>query len=578
MDGRKSQTSDSARAEQLGPPLLRWSRWFPLVIIAVMSLLAWFVLQQESRAGSLLKQRTQEENRLRMQSSEEHVRDYLEEVYSMLLFISQNDDVLAMRPAARGFIQKVYDHGWENHQLTEVYIVERDFSADRRPFMTFEHEGEGMSLPKTHAASREQEEYKAQMEQIERFSAQPGLQALLSREIPLCVPEAQGQRSRGYVYSVPIRAGDRLVGIVAGMIRTRTILDRLQQGHDRQAALLVNESGDLILDPNTDPRLTQWFRQRFASGGAPGFFAQAPQGLSVGSWIALWTPARVLSGEKWWLVFLYDKNEHQQHSKFAGALGHKALAASLLGAAIALALLVQTLNKRLAAEARHLRERKLLERQIQEVSEREQQRIGENLHEDLCQRLTGIEAMIKVLEKRLGAKNLPEAQVASEISQELKESVLSARGMAEELQPVSLLQAGLLAALEELARRAGKRGAFACRVETAGWPDELDRSLATHFYRIVQEALNNVIAHAQAAQVVIRLSAEDRLLTLTVADDGVGLPEGAAQAPGMGLRIMRYRADLVGADLKIQRALGKGTTVTCTCPYNLNLRQGAQSA
>jgi signal transduction histidine kinase len=85
-------------------------------------------------------------------------------------------------------------------------------------------------------------------------------------------------------------------------------------------------------------------------------------------------------------------------------------------------------------------------------------------------------------------------------------------------------------------------------------------------YRIVQEALNNVIAHAQATQVTIPLSADAHRLTLTVTDDGVGLPDGADQGPGMGLRIMRYRADLIGADLQIRRAPGKGTTATCACP------------
>jgi signal transduction histidine kinase len=128
------------------------------------------------------------------------------------------------------------------------------------------------------------------------------------------------------------------------------------------------------------------------------------------------------------------------------------------------------------------------------------------------------------------------------------------------------MQAGLLAELEELAERTEKRGAFACRVEEAGWPEELDPSVATHFYRIVQEALSNIIAHAQATQVTIRLSADDHLLTLTVTDDGVSLPEGADQSPGMGLRIMRYRGDLIGADLQIRRAPGKGTAVTCACP------------
>lgn len=566
MDERKNQAPGLARAEPLGPAFLRWSRWLPLVIIAAMSLLAWLVIMQQARAVSLLKQRIQEENRLRMNSSGEHVSDYLEEVYSILLFISQNEDVLAMRRESRDFIQRLYGHGWENHELAEVYVVERDFRGERRPFMTFEHEPETLPPKQIHTVAREQEEYRAQIEQIERFSAQPGLRALLSREILLCVPDPQGGQSRGFAYSVPIRAGDRLAGIVAGMIRTSTILEQLQQGLDRQVAFLVNEQGDVIHDANADPHLIQWFRERFASSGVAGFFAQTPQGLAMGRWIALWTPAKILSGEKWWVVLLYDKDEHLQRSTLAGTLGHGALAASLLVAGIALALLVQTLNKRLAEENRHLHERKLLERQVQGVSEREQRRIGESLHEDLCQRLTGLEAMSKVLEKRLGAKKLAEAQVASQINLELRDSVTCAREMAEELQPVSLLQEGLLAALEELAQRTEKRGALSCLVEDAGWPKELEPSFATHLYRIVQEALNNCLAHAQASRVIIHLSVGEHRLTLTVTDDGVGLPEGAARVPGMGLRIMRYRADLIGAELQIRPAPGKGTTVSCNCP------------
>jgi signal transduction histidine kinase len=565
MDKLKNQATGLARAEPLGPGLLRWSRWLPLLILATMALLACLLILREARAVSRLKERVREENRLRMQSSQEHVSDYLEEVYSMALFISQNEDVMALRREARDFIQKLYDHGWENHQLTEVYVVEREFAGDRRPFMTFEREGERLS-PRIHAPAREQEEYRAQMEQIQRFAAQPDLRALLSREIPLCVPDSRGDRSRGFVYSVPIRVGDRLAGIVAGMIRTRTIVERLHRGLQQQVALLVNERGELVLDANADPAIRQRLQQHFASEGVAGFFAQAPQGLSMDRWIALWTPAKILSGEKWWLVFLYDKDEHLQRSVVAGTLLPGALPVSLLVAGITLALLVQTLNKRLAEEARHLRERKQLERQVQDVSEREQRRIGESLHEDLCQRLTGLEAMSKMLEKRLGSKDRPETQIASEMSQELKDSVTCAREMAEELQPVSLLEAGLRAALEELAERTKKRGALACRVEDAGWPEELDPAVAIHLYRIVQEALHNVLAHAQATQVVIRLSADSRLIALAVTDDGVGLPEGAAQVPGMGLRIMRYRCDLIGADLQIRPAPGKGTTVTCTCP------------
>ena len=116
MGERKNQAPVSARVEPFGPAFLRWSRWVPLAIVATLSLLAWLVITEEARAVSRLKQQTQQENRLRMESSAEQVNDYLEEIYSVLLFISQNDDVIALRPGAHSFIQKLYDHGWESHQ------------------------------------------------------------------------------------------------------------------------------------------------------------------------------------------------------------------------------------------------------------------------------------------------------------------------------------------------------------------------------------------------------------------------------------------------------------------------------
>ncbi len=529
-----------------------------------MSALAYMIIRQEARALSLMKERIQEENRLRMHSSQEHVSDYLEEVYSILLFISQNEDVIAMHREARGFIQKLYDHGWENHQLTEIYVLEQGFSGGQRPFMTFERETE--NLAGIHAASREQEEYRAQMDHLERFAAQPAWRALLSREIALCVPDSEGRMSRGFVYSVPIRAGDRLAGIVAGMVRTRTLLEHLHQGLDRQTAFLVSERGDLILDPKADPQLAPWFRQRFESQGVTAFFEHTHPGLMVGKWKALWMPAKILSGQRWWMVFLYPVDESSPRSALAGIYFYGALPGSVLFAGIALALLVQMLNKRLAEQGRHLHERKLLERQVQSVSEREQRRIGESLREDLCQRLTGLEAMNRVLNKQLSAKNLPEAQIASDVGQELRDSLTRARQMAEELQPVSLLEAGLLAAVRELASRVEQRGHLSCVVEDVGWPEEVEPSVATHFYRIIQEALANVIAHARASHVTVSLSAQGGLLTLTVSDDGVGLPEGAAEGAGMGLRIMRYRSDLLDGDLRIESAPGKETRVVCTCP------------
>jgi signal transduction histidine kinase len=541
-----------------------WARFAPVLIVGATVVLAVLVILQDVRAVTELKERIHEENRLRMESCLDHVQEYFDAVYSTLLFISLDNDVVAMRRDSREYIQKMYDHQWEHHRLAEVYVVERDFSGDKPPFMTFERDRDELPVEEIHSLAREQEEYRTQMEQIRGFAAAPHLPALLSSEIALCTPDDRGGMARGFVYSVPIRRANMLVGIVAGMIETPTVLSTLRHGQDHQMAFLVNERGHRLARADAVPRVSEWFRERFETQGTRGFFDQATDSFLVGRWTALWQPARIVSGEKWWLVFLYNRETYQHRTLLTGVPGHAALAASLLLAGLALASLVRNLGQRIDEQARHLRERRELERQVGEVSEREQRRIGASLHEDLCQRLTGIEGMSRHLEKRLGAAQRPEEAVASEIAGEIKESLTCARQMADELQPVALLQHGFLAAIHELALNTTRRRGIPCTVEESDFPGTLDERMATHLYRIAQEALSNAIQHAQATQIFIRLSAQDRRINLTVTDDGIGMPQEASRGAGMGLRIMRYRSELIGAHLEIQRAPGRGTLVSCS--------------
>jgi signal transduction histidine kinase len=87
--------------------------------------------------------------------------------------------------------------------------------------------------------------------------------------------------------------------------------------------------------------------------------------------------------------------------------------------------------------------------------------------------------------------------------------------------------------------------------------------VATHLYRIAQEAIGNAIKHAQAKSIVLSLKQSDGELTLTVKDNGHGFERGSSVTEGMGLRIMEYRADMIGARLRVDSTIGKGTTVAC---------------
>lgn len=556
------------RRNRSGHRTLAASRRVSVLIVLIAALTAALVVVQDMRATRELRDQIQEENRLRMLSSLGHVEGYFDAVYSALLFISLDNDVVALRRDSREFIEKLYHHEWEHHHLTEIYVVERDFTGRQQPLMTFERESPEMPVEQVHTPAREQQEYRTLMEQIQQFAANPGLRALLSREIRVCTPDEQGELSRGYVYSVPIRAQDQLIGIVAGITTTKTIIEALRHGLIGPTRFLVSERGDFVMPEAAGRGVEEWFALQFKSHGVAGFFAQASESFLVKDLPALWIPVEIVSGEKWWLVCLYDPEMDLHQTALSGFIGHILVAGSLLLAGFALAFLVRSLGKRLDQQARHLEERKQLERQVEEVSEREQRRIGESLHEDLCQRLTGIEAVSRHLEKRLAAAGLPEAGAASEIVAEIKESLTRARQMADELQPVSLLQHGFLAAIHELALNTTRRRGVPCKVEAADFTAELDAPVASHLYRIAQESVNNVLQHAKASQILLRVSADRETISFAVIDDGVGIGIDAAarEGPGMGLRIMRYRSDLIGGHFEARAAPGGGTIVSCRLP------------
>ena len=217
---------------------------------------------------------------------------------------------------------------------------------------------------------------------------------------------------------------------------------------------------------------------------------------------------------------------------------------------------------------RDLTVRKRLETEVLEISEREQRRIGQDLHDGLGQHLAGIELMSQVLEQRLGAARSRDAAVlakeAGRISKHVRESISQARALARGLSPVVLESEGLMAALQQLAAQAEEMFQIECHVECE--PPVLihEPAVATHLYRIAQEALSNAVKHGKARQVFIRLRANAERVFLSVHDDGVGISKSLPKSKGMGLRIMQYRAGMIGGSVVVQREPGGGTSVACS--------------
>jgi PAS domain S-box-containing protein len=213
--------------------------------------------------------------------------------------------------------------------------------------------------------------------------------------------------------------------------------------------------------------------------------------------------------------------------------------------------------------ARDITERRRLEREILEVSTREQRRIGHDLHDGVCQQLAATAYLADILADRLQEKNLAEAAEAERVGSLINEANAQARSVARGLFPVRLEEHGLVLALEELAVNTSSRYGITCRFVCETGPVKADSEAELHLYYIVQEALLNAVNHGKAATVTVALAADADRLKLTIRDDGVGFETAGKSRSGMGIRIMRYRAKVIGAALDLQSRVNQGTQITC---------------
>ena len=213
--------------------------------------------------------------------------------------------------------------------------------------------------------------------------------------------------------------------------------------------------------------------------------------------------------------------------------------------------------------ARDITERKRLEKEILEASNREQRRIGHDLHDGVCQQLAGIAYRMDVLADRLQEKGDGAAGEAENIGQLVNETISQTRGVARGLFPVRLEENGLASALEEMAGNAGSLYGIHCEFKCDAALPAFENGTALHLYYIAQEAVLNAAKHGNASRVRVSLGRVNDRFTLTVQDDGAGFDVRGTGGSGMGIRIMRYRARVIGATLDLKSKPGQGTQVTC---------------
>jgi signal transduction histidine kinase len=208
-----------------------------------------------------------------------------------------------------------------------------------------------------------------------------------------------------------------------------------------------------------------------------------------------------------------------------------------------------------------------LEKEIVTISERERQRVGQDLHDGLCQYLAALGYATAALQEDLEQLQLPsEAKRAAELTTLLQDAVMQTRDLARGLVPVETSANGLPSALEELADSVARLTRIDCRFEQQDDTLISDEATATHLFRIAQEAINNALKHANARQILINLRASGGRIVLEVCDDGVGIENAKTRGGGMGLNILQYRASCLGGELRVSQIAEGGTRVRCSVP------------
>lgn len=368
--------------------------------------------------------------------------------------------------------------------------------------------------------------------------------------------EVVGRRKDGAVFPMDLSVNE--VQLASGHMFTGFVRDITERKEAEKAllryAVLVESSDDAIVGKTLDGAITSWNR------GAEHVFGYS-QAEMMGENISILIPedrkdeesdiiAKIRRGES---VDHYETVRQRKDGK-------------LIDISVTVSPIRDANGKITGASkvARDITDRKRLQKEIVEISNREQQRIGQDLHDGLCQELAGIELMCQVLEQKLSAKSKGEAKQVGEIGRHIREAISHTRKLARGISPVELEANGFMSALQELTAHVAKLFHIECRFQCAAPVLISDNVAATHLYRITQECINNAVKHGKAKAINVSLKHLGNKIVLAVSDNGVGISNKPEKSGGMGLHIMRYRAEVLGATLEVRSGTGGvGTTVAC---------------
>ncbi|MCG7756756.1 MAG: ATP-binding protein [Nitrosomonas sp.] len=224
-----------------------------------------------------------------------------------------------------------------------------------------------------------------------------------------------------------------------------------------------------------------------------------------------------------------------------------------------------------------------LEQALVSVAEEQAHTIGQELHDNVGQQIAAIGYQARVLEKKISASTIGNenlATLAASIASQTQTAVIHIKQLAQGLLPFELEANGLIQALQTLATRISTTYNIDCNFSWNNICIINDNSVALNLYRITQEAANNAIRHGKAQHITITLTSDEKTLRLSICDDGcgfTGIDINHPSTPGMGIKIMQYRAKQLGAKMEILARKEGGTEVRLKTQLTKNVDNESKS-
>lgn len=328
--------------------------------------------------------------------------------------------------------------------------------------------------------------------------------------------------------------------------------------HERRLAAILQTAGDAIITFGEDGTMES------VNPAAERMFLQSTDKLT-GQNVRLLLPARFRDVHES-NVMAFLQNRREEIAGFRHEVTGLRSDGSTFPADLALSEFRDGSQQLLTAFIRDNSDRSLLQRQVLQAAEEEQHRIGRDLHDGLQQELAGLGMIAHSLFEKLSAGGFAEATIAARLSSGIAQTLNNVRLLARSLVALEVSDYGLSESLRTLAQQTQDRSGVRCVVSCEDAPATMDDVVATHLYRIAQEAVTNALKHARATQIDMVLREIDTHIVLRISDNGGGIDRRLNSGNGIGLRAMEYRAGLIGGTLRVDSAADCGTHVTCRVP------------